>query len=1789
MRSRLASVASIFALVLAFFVPSQPALSDTMVTKTVTVTDSSGQPYVQARVAMLTATDNGVIVRENNLVLTDGSGTAQLSVPADPLDGFHMVITVQPGEGDVSHAIGTITDVQDGVNDDQNETFTIQLEPADTLVTVKDATGNPTPAGTTMFIVDKNNVDVWFASTLSSGTAGLALETLDPLDGPFELFVQTSALRNSWRSVYDIDLSGANPVLKQSGVEVSKTSGVYQLQLREKNIQFRVVNQATNELLDGVSVRLLDENYNYLGEAATIAGLAGAFVETAGDYKVELGRNWEDTTSELVSTRFDLNASGSFPNFSYTLAPEGSNSTISADGQGVFELEMPLANVSVTVNLPNGDPFVPSMENQSYLDGELQVKLNGQWEQYAWTDWVDNKVFTRVTEAGTYRFRINALNDPTVAQAISNEFTVSLPIPATGSVHSSTASLSTPNFVFRATFNGTAVESTNVRIEPQSQYDHLNWIRTSDSSGVGAYRFTEAGTYRITLGTPWSVSGASETTYIATVNFVNGNAVVSIPGISAVNGVFDLPYQTANLVIRPVDENDELVDGSYINVREVTSNGERHITGQGVQNGLISLGLPQGNYVFDLDPGHQEYLLAPNKFKLVVAQDTSDIFIANLATPTQEILPNQGAYTLELLPSNVIGRVVQMDGGTATPLGDSQNAWVDVELQKLVNGNWEWADLGRRVNENAMFGFHVSEPGTYRLKINPMGYDGVSATTLELPALVLTSSDLQNITDLSDVAVSNPSLTVSVSYDGELVRHAGLEIRQGDDFIEWGSTGPTGQAGLAVSEPGSYQLVVHPPYELRSEASRKTYDFEVDQNMVGTVTGITAVNGVFPLTLASPSLRGQVLDPEGNDGVGDAQVLAVDQATNETLWHLNANTDEFGFWSMSLPEGSYKLYARAPWGTIEFGDGPRSGVVTVDSNGNVAVPSGQDANAFDLRLSAPTFSGIVVEPGTSTRMTNVQVCLIPSQSDNNWYCSHTNSFGEWALSAPDGFTDFDDYSELVIGEWGQKRFAERRVSGSELETLLTGGSYTAGQTYPDILLAPASPNLLITVNAGANKAGRVWVSVDRPNVGWIGGSETDSNGVARIFVPNNLHDPINVQVSVENNPSLAASYASTRVELSASGESGATRSLSIDLDEPNLRGKVLTPGGSALPVRNAWIEIFNEQTGDWFGGAGTNAAGEFSIALPVPQSGTATYRLAVNPPWNFTGNFAKKVYYATIADNEAVTITDSANNAVAPANGLYSLPLATPSVVGVVKDSNGNLVRDSWVAPLDNSIPAFPEYKWEYGSHSKEAGNFSMALPDGAYLLEANPAWNSSGNSKSARCAVVVSGGSMNQSTPCYDGDNSRVELTLRAPNVKFKLVDPDGNGVAFANVGVGFGSWHTWTQSDRNGNVALYIDAEEIDTLHPQIQDGTLITPHMWFDPPYGNGDLVRWECEIGENKPVCGDLDAISVGESNEQYIPAPGLDLGDVAFPEPNTKIRVANPAQNGFVPNAWVGLMIDLGDGTCTGNRQWIGGANTDANGWAAFNVENLSAKYCIEVNAPWNQREAFAPKTYAAANQAAMNNQVFALAAPNLKVKLLQAVDSRAAKWSWIGVEEVTFDAPNSRYDFSKWITGVGTDNQGNVSLALPEPVSGSTLYRITGHPGSSIVGARVSCIVSVDSAGDVSQVAGECADGSAIVEGAMTLTLSAGNVSGAVEYNGSPIAGAIVAAVNAAGEKVTTVTNAQGQYKLQLTEGVLWTIKVFTVSRPGDLVEYNPYLSGTTVTPSGPSNPVSAINLTLAT
>jgi hypothetical protein len=263
------------------------------------------------------------------------------------------------------------------------------------------------------------------------------------------------------------------------------------------------------------------------------------------------------------------------------------------------------------------------------------------------------------------------------------------------------------------------------------------------------------------------------------------------------------------------------------------------------------------------------------------------------------------------------------------------------------------------------------------------------------------------------------------------------------------------------------------------------------------------------------------------------------------------------------------------------------------------------------------------------------------------------------------------------------------------------------------------------------------------------------------------------------------------------------------------------------------------------------------------------------------------------------------------------------------------------------------------------------------------------------------------------------------------------------------------------------------------------------------------------------------------------------------------------------------------------RYWLGGSNTDEDGFAAFNVEETfktdGSTFFVDVNAPWDQRTEYSGRQYSALlgqpiEWADLESGDFRLTSPNLKVTVRQADDSNsAARWSWIGVEEV--DKFNN-YAPLAWVIGSGTDNSGSASVSL---AAGKT-YRISANPGPTSVGGRTTCVVATsnDATPVVSVVAGECASGT-LADGTpkvLTMTLSSGNVIGTVlDASNNPIAGAVVFAEPGAGnnlDAVSTVTKANGSFGLQLDEGLAWTIKVIVPKVPGR-TNYAPNRSAATL------------------
>jgi hypothetical protein len=678
---------------------------------------------------------------------------------------------------------------------------------------------------------------------------------------------------------------------------------------------------------------------------------------------------------------------------------------------------------------------------------------------------------------------------------------------------------------------------------------------------------------------------------------------------------------------------------------------------------------------------------------------------------------------------------------------------------------------------------------------------------------------------------------------------------------------------------------------------------------------------------------------------------------------------------------------------------------------------------------------------------------------------------------------------------------------------------------------------------------------------------TDSNGVAKL----NITDPqtgFNARVDIGNTSVVNAYTATYQTVADETPTPSYVRNVTVALVQPNIRGVLTekTLAGTNAVVPFTWVELYDETNNRWVGGSGTDINGAFSLNAPGNNVSDTLYTLTVNPSQNSGTLNSRQVYSVLIPRTSGVTApVISVKGSLTPlvpssssGKNVWSFSLAAPSVTGVVKDSSGNPIANSWVVPIDK---ATNENYWQYGSNSRSGGIFSMALGDGTYLLEANTPGGNSTETRSARCEVtIVSGAITNLVGGCIQSGTTAktVTLSLRAPNLTFTLVDSNDAPVAYANIGIGMGNWNTWAQSSSTGKVSIFVDNQAIANANVINGGVNGMHLHLWVDPPWGSSDLVRWDCNAGD-APRCTLIPDITAASIATEY---PSTNAGRIAFAAPNTKLQVTLPNGNPAGQGAWVSIFNQ----DINGNRQWIAGGNTDKNGYASFNLDLVAInKLIVEVNAPYDKRSTYSSKTYDNAgvgfNQDAVNNHMFALASPNVTFTVKSPGGVGINKWGWISLEQCIANDCNNL----SWNGGYGLDDKGRVSVILPSRGAGATLYKITAYPSGGRAGTRTSCIVSVTS--DVATTTctpGNVASAPAASVLDLTITLGNGNVTGVVNLNGVAFVGAVVYAntsVNGVWDAnpataVVTSTNTDGRFSLQLDPTQTWEIRILPVGHP---------------------------------
>ena len=1628
------------------------------------------------------------------------------------------------------------------------------------------------------------------------------LSSLAAANGKYYLKVHPQSV-NQAPQIYPVSVDSGTATV----VGATQSAGIWTVTGATPNILFNVTHPVTHEQIsDGwINIEKIDVNGNWLAwlPNADLNPLHPGLTQAAipdGKYIVKVNVNSSlPSVAGLATTNYNLDVAAGVP----TLSLAGV-AVIKDPVTNRFTVSPSAANATIRIVDASNNPLVGGWFNVCQdlgygpdktgpCDG-FGVDQNGQWGvTIAKGNWYIrvNPGPTSTLASKTYSASVDGAGVVTIANALKSGEIWFLPA-------------SSPNIIGTfAKTNGdtlTVANGQGINLQVQKFNDSTgNWDwqnnsqwRTSATFGVS---ISGAGKYRLVAwpnGFPdYSITFSSEF-FVDSSNNVStslaGTYLPTLPNLQIRMNSPNVKFEVKN----PSDST--LMSNGWISIIKIdpaTNNGSW--VGNADLNsqypGLTGFYLEQGTYRLEVNPQVGNTVIAGLSravYKAVVtAVDSSTVSTVVTGIDNNTNVPKDGdRFIVSPLAANIAGRLTTAAGGALTFL---PNSWINLNVQKLdANGNWNWTDQWFNINSDGFFNINVSTKGMYRLRFEPQGFQNATVTFSQ--QFEINDGNVSGFTkDFGNIPLNVPNLVVQVetSTGSIALPNIGIEIRQNDRWLDWAGTGNLGTGTIAFSDAGQFQLFVHPNAEqVSAGATPKLYNVSVVKDATGvetaTVTGAPTVNGITVLRLGAATLSGLVVSPNDTSTViQNAQVVATDVNTGQDLWQYSANTAADGKWAMSLPAGVYQIQARSPWGNATYGNGEKLGTVTIAGDGSAGLSgslTGLDTLNLSLQLKNPTWSGTVYGPdtGTASIIPYAQVCLTINY---NWNCTSANANGQWALSAPSGFTNFDANAAFEIADGQQRAYPNLRFDGQANVSAALGGVSHTGLVHH-----LPSPNVSITVTAGGHPAQGIWVNLEKTQGGWLGGNSTDVNGVAKFFINStDLSEELRIRAEVNGNPNFSTSYSSSTQVITAASRT--TLDATTALSTPNIRGVLREPTvGSTVGAIDAytWVELMKDNGSggwEWVSGTNTDYQGQFAFYAAPPTSASTTYIVRVNPQWNSTSTAAPKLYNAVIDSASQITMTtrDLVPNVTVPTETrptgqFYSFTLAAPSVSGLVVDPSGAPMPNSWVNPFDVT-----NNQWMNGANSRSTGAFGLALNDGNYRIDANPPWNTPGVAKSSPCSVTVAGGVVSNSPGSCIQQDKTVKLQLHAPNVKFVL--KSGNDVmAYANVNMSYGSWNTWAQSNAQGEVSMYVDSAAIGQIN-NIASGTVVAPWVWVDPPQGaSSKMVRWDCAFADStKPLCSNLPSVTIGTDYS------AIDTFTVQVAKPNTVLHIKTP--NGLASigqNAWITL-YSFDTGTAA-NFRWQGSSNTDPSGDAYFNVDSATAtadtRWGIEINAPWDQRQLYATNVIGMYQQAndwlhgltwqELNSILLSPASPNL-VLTVKTPSGSPLRYSWVSLEEL--DPSNN--SVIAWKNGTGLDYNGKSALLL----SSNKRYRITAYPNGS-AGTVTQCVINASAAAPtVLSVEPNLCNAGSLVSGALTINLDAGNVTGTIlDPSSKPVEGAVVYAISGVdtATAVTTSTTSAGRFGLKLDMTKSWNILVI----PTGTVYQNSSVSPTT--PGGDPNAV---------
>jgi protocatechuate 3,4-dioxygenase beta subunit len=317
--------------------------------------------------------------------------------------------------------------------------------------------------------------------------------------------------------------------------------------------------------------------------------------------------------------------------------------------------------------------------------------------------------------------------------------------------------------------------------------------------------------------------------------------------------------------------------------------------------------------------------------------------------------------------------------------------------------------------------------GTYRVKADP-SCDGTNYVSEwyndtydwdEATAVSVTAPD--------DTSGINFTLDVGGTISGFVYQEDGVTPLPdvhvyADDFDthEW-------MEGTDTDQDGFYSLILpNGTYRVRANPSENGLNY-VSEWYNGAYNGheatsvpVTApddTSGInFTLELGG-TISGYVYQEDGVTPLPDVHVYADDFDTHE--WIGGTSTDQYGFYSLILPNGTYRVRANPCENGLDYVSEWYNDTYDGDEATAVSVTAPDDTSCINFTLEVGgTISGYVYQVDGVTPLSNAQVCIECYDSGEGFGCVNSDASGFYqAFGMSSGDYRVDAIAQGYVTEW----------------------------------------------------------------------------------------------------------------------------------------------------------------------------------------------------------------------------------------------------------------------------------------------------------------------------------------------------------------------------------------------------------------------------------------------------------------------------------------------------------------------------------------------------------------------------------------------------------------------------------------------------------------------------------------------------------------------------------------------------------------------------------------------------